>query len=206
MRPSPLRHPLAVLRQIIGFSQKEMADLVGKSTSAIQAIELRKLDLSEELARKVSLETGIAMKWLMDGDPSVPPVPDSNNQPVFSDEQRNFSKAVFDRRRADREAGKSGWGERIFFTGCAGAKLTAIEHAAINHPDRTIMQYRVSKFLEGLQKEFGIRKNIWTQNCSSRNSGETLRTFLKTLKVSLARTSHHIIGSLSPHSSRRTGV
>lgn len=73
----------------------KLADLVGKSTSAIQAIELKKLDLSEELARKISLETEVALKWLPDGAPSVPPFTD--DQPIFSDEMRNFSKAAFER-------------------------------------------------------------------------------------------------------------
>jgi hypothetical protein len=157
MRPSPLRHPLAVLRQLVGISQKQLADLVGKSTSAIQRIELKELDLSEELAHKISLETGISMKWLLDGDPSVPPFGDFNNNPFLSDGNK-FSKTVFERRRADREAGRSGWSELIPFTGLAGAKLAAIEHAALNHPDRTIMDYRVWKFLESLEKEFGISK------------------------------------------------
>jgi transcriptional regulator with XRE-family HTH domain len=157
MRPSPLRHPLAVLRQIIGISQKELANLVGKSAATVQAIELGKLALSEELARKISLETGISMKWLLDGDPSGPPVGDFNNRPTFEKEP-SFSKAVFERRRADRKAGQSGWAELIPCTGLAGAKLTAIQHAALNHPDRTIMDYRVWKFLEGLEKEFGISK------------------------------------------------
>jgi len=58
------------------------------------------LHLSEELARKISLETEVALKWLPDGDPSVPPFTD--DQPIFSDEMRNFSKAAFERGRAHR--------------------------------------------------------------------------------------------------------
>ena len=72
MRPSPFRHPLAVLRQTIGISQKELADIIGRSTSAIQAIELRKLNLSEDLAAKIENETGASADWLLAGDVNRP--------------------------------------------------------------------------------------------------------------------------------------
>jgi transcriptional regulator with XRE-family HTH domain len=162
MRPSPLRHPLAVLRQTIGISQKELAELVGKSISAIQAIELKKLDLSKELALTISLETGCSLRWLLDGDPSVPPSVD-DAQPVFSEEDRKFSKATFERQRAYRAAGKSGPSERFFFFGHAGAKLTAIELAARDHPDRNLASYRIWKFLGGLEKEFGISRDCFDE-------------------------------------------
>jgi transcriptional regulator with XRE-family HTH domain len=156
MRPSPFRHPLAVLRHITGISQKEMAALVGRTPATVQAIELGKLALSEQLALKIALETGVAVRWLLNGDPSVAPF--SDDRPIFSDETGNFSKADFERRRADRAAGRSGWSELIFFPGVAGARVTAIEHAAVEHPNRNIAAYRISKFLEGLEKEFGLSK------------------------------------------------
>jgi transcriptional regulator with XRE-family HTH domain len=72
MRPSPLRHPLAVLRQIVGITQKELANLVGKSAATVQAIELGKLALSEELAAKIENQTGVSSDWLLDGDVTRP--------------------------------------------------------------------------------------------------------------------------------------
>jgi transcriptional regulator with XRE-family HTH domain len=72
MRSSALRHPLAVLRQVIGKSQKEMAELVGKTAATIQAIELKKLNLSEDLAAKIEEETGVSAAWLLDGDVNRP--------------------------------------------------------------------------------------------------------------------------------------
>jgi transcriptional regulator with XRE-family HTH domain len=72
MRPSPLRHPLALLRQVIGTSQKELADVLGKSAATVQAIELRKLALSEDLAAKIENETGVSADWLLAGDVTRP--------------------------------------------------------------------------------------------------------------------------------------
>jgi transcriptional regulator with XRE-family HTH domain len=189
MRPSPLRHPLAVLRQIIGMSQKELADLVGKSTSAVQAIELRKLDLSEELARKIALETGVSMKWLLDGDPLVAPIAGDNNNPFLLDENK-FSKAVFERRRADREKGRSGWAELVSIPGISAAKLTAIEEAAQAHPDRTIVDYRIWKFLEGLEKEFGISKEHFDEEMLKQELWRDLERLFEDPESEFGREAH----------------
>jgi hypothetical protein len=51
------------------------------------------LDLSEELARKISLETEVALKWLPDGDPSVPPFTD--DQPNFFRRDAKFLESCF---------------------------------------------------------------------------------------------------------------
>ena len=74
MRRSPLRHTLAVLRNTIGMGQKEMAELVGRSTRTIQAIELGQLQLSEDLAMRIAAETGIEVGWLLENDLSKPPI------------------------------------------------------------------------------------------------------------------------------------
>ena len=73
MRISPLLHPLAVLRVTIGLTQKEMGDLVGRAARTIQAVELGKLPLSEDLAMLIAQATGIDAGWLAEGDPSIPP-------------------------------------------------------------------------------------------------------------------------------------
>jgi transcriptional regulator with XRE-family HTH domain len=78
MRLSKLRHPLAVLRHILGqrgipMGQKQMADLLGCSTITIQKIENGGLRLSERLAWRISHETGVARDWLLKGLPVPPP-------------------------------------------------------------------------------------------------------------------------------------
>ena len=73
MRPSPLRHPLAILRTTIGLTQKEMAGLVNRAARTIQAVELGKLSLSEDLAMLIAQATGVDAGWLLEKDPAVPP-------------------------------------------------------------------------------------------------------------------------------------
>jgi len=74
MRPSPQRHTLAVLRTIIGITQKEMAAILECSTPTIQAVELGKLNLSSGLAQRVAFQTGISVEWLLANDINKPPV------------------------------------------------------------------------------------------------------------------------------------
>ena len=73
MRRSPLRHPLAILRTTIGLTQKEMADLVDRTPSTIQSVELGKLPLSEDLAMLIAEATGVDPGWLLEDDPTTPP-------------------------------------------------------------------------------------------------------------------------------------
>jgi transcriptional regulator with XRE-family HTH domain len=74
MRPSACKQPLAVLRKIIGYRQKEMADLIGCSVATIQSIELgpKRMALSERLAERIEMETGVSIEWLLSGDPLEP--------------------------------------------------------------------------------------------------------------------------------------
>ena len=79
MRHSPRKTVVAVLRTFLdqahrdagrgGFGQKQLADLVGKSRSTIQSLELGKLDLSKDLAHRISTATGVSLSWLLKSDP-----------------------------------------------------------------------------------------------------------------------------------------
>jgi len=74
MRLSPQRHTLAVLRTLIGLTQKEMAEILECSVPTVQAIELGKLKLSMKLAGNLFHQTSINLDWLMKDDVSKPPV------------------------------------------------------------------------------------------------------------------------------------
>ena len=87
MRPSPQRHTLAVLRNISGMTQKEMAAILECSTPTIQAVELGRLNLSDKLAGLVSHKTGINLAWLLTNDVNQPPV-DVDGAP--------YTKALFE--------------------------------------------------------------------------------------------------------------
>jgi len=78
IKPSPLRHPVAIVRQICRLYQKEFAQLIGCSRIYLQKIEQTPQHggqrLSEKLATRISHETGVSLTWLLTGDPNLPAV------------------------------------------------------------------------------------------------------------------------------------
>lgn len=91
MRRSALKHPLAVLRTTIGITQKEMADLLNCSRQAVQGIELGSLDLSDEMAMRISSECDVSVEWLLAGNPAAP---------AKTRAGKTFSKATWEEHRA----------------------------------------------------------------------------------------------------------
>jgi DNA-binding XRE family transcriptional regulator len=75
MPASLRRHNLARLREELGVSQTDLAQWIGRSWSAIKAIETRKLPLSQDLAALIASTTGADKRWLLDNDLSAPMPP-----------------------------------------------------------------------------------------------------------------------------------
>lgn len=72
---STLKTTAAKLRSIIEEKDSVWAeDILGKSVHTIRHLEAGTLNLSADLAAKMNYESGISIKWLMDGDPTAPPV------------------------------------------------------------------------------------------------------------------------------------
>jgi transcriptional regulator with XRE-family HTH domain len=103
MRPSPLRHPVAVLRTTIGLTQKELADLVDRAARTIQSIELGQLPLSEELALRIAKESGVVESWLLQGDTGIPPQR-GKALLAFSEQRRPYRREDYEWQRAFNEA------------------------------------------------------------------------------------------------------
>ena len=72
-RPSQKKTTPAVLRSLIGLRDTEMAALLGCSVNTIWSVESGRLKLSEQLAKKMSHQTGVSMEWLLNGDPLARP-------------------------------------------------------------------------------------------------------------------------------------
>jgi DNA-binding XRE family transcriptional regulator len=75
MPASVRRHNLARLREELGISQTDLAQWIGRSWSAIKAIETGKLALSPELAALIASTTGTDKNWLLANDLSAPMPP-----------------------------------------------------------------------------------------------------------------------------------
>jgi transcriptional regulator with XRE-family HTH domain len=154
MRPSPLRHNLARLRLDLGLGQKEMAELAGCSSATIQSIELGRLSLSEELARKISAETGILFEWLLLNDLRMP---------LIADHGEPFAMEDFNRRRSEREMGIPTT-RALLRQGLLGEGDALIYFAwmrgifAANKAD--IATWKVGKFLEQLARDYGYHHDV----------------------------------------------
>jgi transcriptional regulator with XRE-family HTH domain len=130
MRPSLKKHVLAVLREVIGFKQPMMAELLGCSLSSIQSIEVGRLPLSEKMAQRVALETGVAIEWLLKNNIKEPPVCPLKQ---FTRFRRPFTKEYFEHWRAEKERPKNGSSDlemSHFCTAIEMARVAAILQAA----------------------------------------------------------------------------
>jgi len=92
---STLKTTAAKLRSITGEKDSFWAeDILGKSVHTIRHLEAGTLKLSAAMAAKMNYESGISIKWLMDGDPIAPPVtPDG----------REYTKEIYDQVRARKK-------------------------------------------------------------------------------------------------------
>ena len=153
MRRSPLRHPIAVLRQVIGLGQKEFAELVGKRPPTIQAIELGKLKLSETLAAKIEEQTGVNSSWLLDGDV---------NSPMVNQSGASYAKDDYELAQAKHSPlpkGINKWPNMIAY--CLGQyrgeEIAGILAAAnrLKPSMLNVAQFRLGECLRELQEKFG---------------------------------------------------
>lgn len=82
-----------LLRKTCHLSQAELADLVGCARLTIHNIEVGKLSLSEKMAAKISLHTGVGRRWLLDS---------KGKGPVCErDPRRPFTEREFKMTRAE---------------------------------------------------------------------------------------------------------
>jgi hypothetical protein len=92
---STLKTTAAVLRMVTGEKDSVWAeDILGKSVHTIRHLEAGTLKLSADLAAKMNYESGISIKWLMDGDPTAPPV---------TADDRPFTKEIYDNVQARKK-------------------------------------------------------------------------------------------------------
>jgi transcriptional regulator with XRE-family HTH domain len=153
------RHVLANARIEVGFSQVELADLLGCSTATVQRIEQGTLALSEELALKVQEALDISATWLLANDPARPPItPGGGLWNRFNYEFAQASQPKMDQvnyfeakreNEAKREELYEDLGARRIY-----AMYRAMMKKARGSPKRTILMYRVEKAFQELEKDF----------------------------------------------------
>ena len=115
---------LSVLRSVIGSAagnEARFAEKIGRSTSWLKKASCGQIPLTENIALRISHETGISMRWLMQRDTSKTPV-DKDDKTFTKATYENYrSPDYFPGKGCDCEARSS------YECGCEGADWTPKE-------------------------------------------------------------------------------
>jgi hypothetical protein len=176
MRTSSQKTTAAVLRKIIGKKDDEWAQMLGRSAQVIHNIEAGRTKLTPELATKLFHETGISWIWLLNKDPTAPPIA-QNGEPYTAEiyERNQAQKIPLDQPNpVFRNFDKLGF--------CA--RLIAILESASARKDYYMAVYKVHTALDSFQREFGMDEKIY-QYSGGRHVNEGMA--IAALKEVLAR-------------------
>jgi transcriptional regulator with XRE-family HTH domain len=187
--------PVAVVREELGLSLQEFADLIGKSAATVSSLENGRLRLSERTALAICKKTGVSLTWLLAGDPTFPPV--------------NAKGGLWAKEDYETQSGEvfKSFGE---FTGTMANTFThfyAIMLEAIlakqirDDPDRAIIiLVRSEQFLKDLRDEFGADDQLITELLPKARKMQLAQIFEEVSSLFPAKTSSV---EPSPSSERR---
>jgi transcriptional regulator with XRE-family HTH domain len=161
MPASSRKSCLAVLRHIAQLTQKELAQLVDCAPVTVQSVELGKLRLSERLAQRIALQTGVSVEWLLADDYIVPPSCPREPEKVYTKRHYDMTRAEIADPRTDPV--DLAMAEGVLINAChklAGGLLRAYQKGQI-----TFYNYKLKEFLEDFGAEFAPPKDlVWPQN------------------------------------------
>jgi DNA-binding XRE family transcriptional regulator len=153
MRTSTRKTATAVLREILGIKDFEMAEILDCSIHTIHSLESGRLKLSEKLATEIFHETGISIVWLLNGDPTPPPLT-GRGEPYTKEA---FHRAQAEKIHYDRPPQ---WSREIAQLGFCGRLVAILENASAKE-DYSMAEYKVNAALDSLQKQFGIDEKLY---------------------------------------------
>jgi len=147
MGASQKRTVFAILRSIIGIKDVEMAEILGCSKATINSLECGRLKLSDSMAERYRHQTGISIKWLLEGDVDAEPV-DEFTRPYTAE---TFHHTQISKRIYDMPPGEYVSGDCLAFYGY----LRAILHQSRKRQTYHIARYEIERALKKLGDEFG---------------------------------------------------
>ena len=86
-------NPVKIVRRLCGQTQQELADLIGCARLTVHTLESGKLKLSEAMAEKISLHTGVSQHWLLNPKRKLPPICERDPQRPYTVEVFNMTRA-----------------------------------------------------------------------------------------------------------------
>lgn len=173
VRISSQKHTLAVLRKLLGKTQKEMSTLVECSVPTIQAIELGKLKLSQKLAERIEFKTDVSVAWLLDDNIAIPPKNRAGNDYTIQDFEE--TQAVFLRPRSDssRPEITGDWLLCLFGFRVQLQLLAFVAEKAYKAGRTPMLTYKGVNAMRELLREFG---QVTKEEQDALNSDMSLKT------------------------------
>jgi hypothetical protein len=145
---------LSILRSILGpgaGGEVRFADKIGRSTSWLRKACCGQIPLMREAALSIVYETGIGLKWLMDGDTAKPPV-DADGKPYTVESyarHRSVQREGFDHEDASiSEAEMVGIFDQLVGSYCMARSKNR----------GGFFTFKLGEFADQISKEFGTAK------------------------------------------------
>ena len=143
---------VAVLRTQLGLTVEEFAKLIGKSVSTVTSLETGRLNLSEETAYDIYTQTGVSMKWLLDGNPKEKPYM------IEDDSKRPYTKDLFERIQAHLKRGITYTTNPARILPLALSEIgdwISVRTKAVNAGNYELAYYLLRNFLDQLVERLG---------------------------------------------------
>jgi len=93
MRSFSKNNPVRILRRICHLTQAELAKLVGCVRLTVHTLEAGRLKLSDNMAERISLHTGVSKAWLLSNDHKRKPVCQLDHQRPYTLEAFKLTRA-----------------------------------------------------------------------------------------------------------------
>lgn len=154
MRHSSLRHPVAIVRKVVGMSQPVFAKLVGIAESTLAKIESLRLPLSKDNAIRITDETGVSMRWLIAGNTQEPPHADEFRFNQKGGKYPRFDQQLFEKRRAQIQGGESP--DVLLAPYMPTLELQAMAVTARDRDRQYMFNHKLRAAVDDLAKEFPI--------------------------------------------------
>jgi hypothetical protein len=131
----------------------QMAVLLKCSPHTIQSLESRRRDLSEDMATRYFLQTGIDPQWLLNGDPKAPPITHLGTP---------YTKDIYDRTQARQGSlEKIDRASLMFEAAEITARFVAILLSAKKQRRWRMARYKARTAILKLMEEFGQDPEVY---------------------------------------------
>ena len=152
MRTSARKTTAAVLRDIIGIKVPEWAEKLECSPHSIHDLESGRLKLSGAMAVKMCTQSGIALRWLIDGNPAAP---------AIAEDGREYTPAIYDEVQASEK--DFAIVDDVTLSGAAFEFFRLIYAMLINANRKrkfNLASYQTAKAIVELQSKYGVAKDF----------------------------------------------